>query len=243
MRVRNIYANKESRDDALRDVREAVHTAIGSVRLGPGEEVEEEPRPLDPYDLYNTEDEVGTGPDLDEEDGVLRHHRGALAALLDAEPLGEGKAVITKAVHGTLLRGEPRRPVRHFRVPLVWFHKLKRDYRGEKRTYHEAVLVLAYVVGRYATGDVDRPGLLYVQPRGKGYDERSVDAVLDLTVEQRTAALVFLEGKGLLQRVLVRGVVPWWHKGKRGSYLFVVPQIQEIRKLSEPDIESHDGPL
>lgn len=115
----------------------------------------------------------------------------------------------------------------HLRIPLSWFDALKRPYRGKRQTDHVAVLVLAYIVMRYRIRErIDPPGLLHLHPE--------VDRRLGITKERRTGALHFLEKEGYVQRVVIRGIIPWWDPGKRraGSYLFVLPQPAALLKLA-----------
>ena len=114
----------------------------------------------------------------------------------------------------------------HLRIPLGWFDVLKRPYRGKDQTDHVAVLVLAYIVMRYRVRErIDPPGLLHLHPE--------VDRQLGITKERRTGALHYLEQEGYVQRVVIRGIIPWWDPGKRraGSYLFVLPQPAGLMRL------------
>lgn len=201
----------------MREVAAAVRTALGlggaGKRAGPGEYG---PRPAVPdglrslYDLVEGAERPGgaSGPEV-------HWPRGTVV---------EGAKGLTEGAH--------------VRVPLAWFGRLTETKRGVEAPNTDAILVLAYVVARFAGGHVEPPGVLYVgvEKAGAGSvpTHPSVGDALRLTTDRRKGAIRYLSGRGLLERVVIKGTVPWWPEPRtRGSYLFVVPNVAAVRELND----------
>lgn len=121
---------------------------------------------------------------------------------------------------------DTRSPHQHLRIPFSWHQELKRTFRGNEVVYTDAVLTLAYIVFCYRL-EFTSQLLLRIRPH-------ELSSLFDISKQRRKRALDYLEEKGLVERILIKGVTPWYHRADRtpGSYLYVVPCPHNIRSIT-----------
>ena len=121
-------------------------------------------------------------------------------------------------------------------IPLSWYEKIRREYRGVPRAYIEAIQLLGFIVFAYRRKDFIRNHLFRPEPK-------QFEKLFDLRRDTRKAAMQHLEQQGLIYRIVIRGLVPWYDNqdATPGSYLFVVPRPGKIRQITYPTLNRYSG--
>jgi len=116
-------------------------------------------------------------------------------------------------------------------VPLSWHEHMTREYRGQQRAYHDAILILAYICFCYKHDLMPSP-FLRLRPG-------EIQEALDITEGGRKSALHYLDENGLIYRFVIKGLVPWYRRedATSGSYLYVVPRFLHIKKITRRTVK------
>lgn len=109
-------------------------------------------------------------------------------------------------------------------IPMSWYRHIRREYRGQSRAYHDAIHLLAYIISHYRRKRMHPGRLLHLHAE-------EVNNLFDITEQQRKAALRYLEQAGFIQRIRIKGFVPWFPKTS-GTYVFYVPVPERIATIT-----------
>lgn len=104
-------------------------------------------------------------------------------------------------------------------TPLSWYSHIQRLYRGNLRTYPEAVQILSYVTSKYVTGRFKGDLLLVPAPR--------LCALFGMSESVEQLAVKYLVDNGYLSRIVVRGYIPW-DDNTRGTWRFLLPRFDRL---------------
>lgn len=123
----------------------------------------------------------------------------------------------------------------YIRIPLSWYRHIVRPFRATELAYHEAISVLAYVVGKYITGRY-QGDLLYVRTE-------LLCNLFGMSTDAEKKAVRFLVSEGYLTRVIIKGFLPWSPTTK-GTYRLLLPVLDKLIQITyhlprhEPSSES-----
>lgn len=129
-----------------------------------------------------------------------------------------------------------RSPHEYLLIPFSWYNEIRREFRGDEISYIDAILILSFILYSYRRGEAISNLILRIRPR-------EIDRVFDIKRGRTLRAIRYLEAEGLIERIVVRGLTPWYQRPDRtpGSYRYVIPYPHRVREITYSTGVRFDG--
>ena len=131
-------------------------------------------------------------------------------------------------VGDTLFKSKsPENYHQYMRIPLSWYQEIQHVHYGSDTPYHDAIQLLGYIVFCYRLDRAIPQLLLRIRPH-------EIEAFLGIKKDRMLRAFRHLEDKQLIERLVIKGVVPWYPRDDRtsGSYRFILPFPDRLREIT-----------
>lgn len=129
---------------------------------------------------------------------------------------------------GDLFKSEsPKNYHQYMRIPLSWYQEIERSHYNNTVPYHDAIQILGYIVLCYRLDRMIPQLLLRIRPQ-------EIQSFLGIKEDRMRRAFRHLEDDKLIERIVFKGMVPWYDRDDRtsGSYRFIIPYPDRLRAIT-----------